>query len=202
MNGPSDLRWIENIDAPVIGESYSVPCVQTDREWNRWGGNPIPVIGPEHEDAEIVKFEAPHWHVDWRFVSPKRFDHLIGLICTPRKQSIGFLPAIVVVAPDAAIFRLDRRMYRQSITFPTTDGDNGKVKFGKPLEDAFATQRLKCEKCPHKGITLTGQPWHMQPNPPPVPGSAKGMPDVQPYRVCPGHGLAWKRDGTLHRRHT
>ena len=49
------------------GRKYPRPCVRT--VWSRmrkpgW----VPIIGPVHDDAEIIGFEPKHWHVDFRFL--------------------------------------------------------------------------------------------------------------------------------------
>ncbi|MFY0539938.1 sigma factor-like helix-turn-helix DNA-binding protein [Nannocystis pusilla] len=62
---------------PELGRVYLVPCVYIDpaahvgyagllKGW--W-----PVIGPRHEDAEIVGFEPMHWHFDYRFLSDTQY---------------------------------------------------------------------------------------------------------------------------------
>lgn len=57
-------------DGPLTtGRIYRVTEVRTRMthagnhvEW-------VPVLGPFHDDAEIIGFESRHWHVDYRFVS-------------------------------------------------------------------------------------------------------------------------------------
>lgn len=61
----------------VIGRRYVVPAVLANRFYGLsdiW----IPVIGPRHEDSEVIRFPHMHWHIDWRFAPSKlwnRFHH-------------------------------------------------------------------------------------------------------------------------------
>lgn len=54
-----------------IGKFYRVPTV--------WGYNHgytgnWPVLGPKHEDREIIEFDDHHYHIDWRFVDIEFFE--------------------------------------------------------------------------------------------------------------------------------
>jgi hypothetical protein len=63
---------IADIDGPpVVGRHYLVPHI-----FYWWGTSKAhwwPVIGPKHDDAEHLNVEQPHYHVDLRFLSPRRF---------------------------------------------------------------------------------------------------------------------------------
>jgi hypothetical protein len=50
----------------MIGRFYSVPTVQAvfNGRIDDW-----PVIGPAHEDAEVIGFAPIHYHFDFRFFS-------------------------------------------------------------------------------------------------------------------------------------
>lgn len=79
---------------PIVGHFYLVPCIHY--WWHgqfRWW----PVIGPKHEDAEHLNFEATHYHLDRRFL-PAR--------CFSRDQS----------PVDRASVRLGKRMWRSADT--------------------------------------------------------------------------------------
>ena len=54
-----------------VGKYYEVPHVRT--KWPGTGGRVIwvPVLGPSHDDVEIIKFEHEHWHVDYRFLTAR-----------------------------------------------------------------------------------------------------------------------------------
>ena len=58
------LQRIDDVPEPVVGHYYLVPCLQAAKP-GLW----LPIIGPEHEDAAIIKFPALHCHYDLRFFS-------------------------------------------------------------------------------------------------------------------------------------
>src|SRR3954451_19320718 len=53
------------IENAVVGQWYTVPCVTV----KTWGA--IPIHGPWHEDEKYIGFKRHHFHVDWRFASPR-----------------------------------------------------------------------------------------------------------------------------------
>jgi hypothetical protein len=60
-------RVSEITDEPVVGKFYMVPCVWYYGEW-------MPVIGPRHDDKEVIGFTDKHYHKDVRFVSDRWID--------------------------------------------------------------------------------------------------------------------------------
>lgn len=158
---------------PIVGRYYLVPCVAivvADFGWSRgfW-----PVIGPEHEDAKLLNFGQRHFHVDARFLSARqlaevnRFRHGVfsNPICTTswgvgRRLSGWRAPA------------LRRRLcQREQPAYPA----DGLPERYPQLPAAFAQARVKCGRCPHKGLPLSSLPRE--------PGT-----DIV---TCPGHGLRW-----------
>ena len=59
---PDDLK---------IGTKWPVLCVKG--EWNGYKNIWWPVIGPLHEDHEIIGFNDYHFHLDLRFISKRNF---------------------------------------------------------------------------------------------------------------------------------
>lgn len=58
------MKRIEDVKSPEVGKFYLVRCIDHPnvKGNHRW----LPVIGPWHEDAEIVGFSDHHFHYDWR----------------------------------------------------------------------------------------------------------------------------------------
>lgn len=59
----------------VAGKRYSVPAVHArirDGHPPQW----LPILGRNHEDADIVGFEPQHWHIDLRFATDRQLQTL------------------------------------------------------------------------------------------------------------------------------
>ena len=56
-----------------VGKLYRVPCLRATKD-NSYGSRGwVPIIGPEHADAEFLNFPYMHWHIDWRFAADSVF---------------------------------------------------------------------------------------------------------------------------------
>lgn len=150
-----------------VGRYYTVPTVQgvvyyTMADW--------PVIGPKHEDKELIGFLPSHFHIDWRFVSEAMLNmvkrhHSAPLaitLCTDHRINILGLPAI-------AHRRL--KCKRAMPAFPV------EPKWLRKLEDAYEHCVLKTPVCPHRGLPLDTL-----------------APDADGHVSCPGHALRWNFD--------
>lgn len=146
-------------DSYTIGKYYAVPCIKNP-PWpsaGRW----LPIIGPLHEDAEIVKFEYLHWHIDWRFVSG-RF-----LSSTDSVSRRSVLARVLVLDVFHEVIIRKMKCKRAMPEFPN-------ASWLVELEPLFARCRLSRDLvCPHRGIPLAG------------------CPVKDGLVVCPGHGLRW-----------
>lgn len=159
-----DKAGSEPVTTPRIGRRYWVSVV-TASGWSGWAhGATVPIIGPLHEDAEIIGFSEQHWHLDWRFASDK---------------IVRFSPRSVVISPkniDPSLGILRRLITcrREMVAFP---------RFVAPwmqaLERKYAGTALKpgCLTCPHRGMPLD-------------PATA----DEQGRVTCSAHGLRWNLD--------
>jgi hypothetical protein len=170
-----------------IGKRYSVPCVKTvkNHKWDRlWRGEWIPVIGPEHQDAEIIGFPWKHWHVDWRFASEGVFKRTV-------RQKFGFQDSGIVF--NYVLQRFPVQQENDGTKYETDEAFHlGEVavrrvtcKRAMPaypyklatwlpkLATACAGMRMKNMVCPHRGMPL------------------KGCPLNGDVVTCPGHGLRW-----------
>lgn len=146
-----------------IGHYYSVLCAQSSHFYPNGSLRLVPLLGPLHEDAEIINFPERHWHVDWRFVSQKAWDHFSYLrsrLARPISENN--------VTGQLTRHRL--KCKREMPIFP----DKSRVLWLEKLEESFQNNCLKPGLiCPHRGIPLAGCQ---------VENSVV---------VCPGHGLAW-----------
>lgn len=141
-----------------IGRYYSVLCAPST-VFLRW----VPLLGPLHEDAEIVNFQEQHWHIDWRFVSQREWNHYCSFT-TPLAVPISEKNV------DGPPCHRRLKCKREMPIFP----GHGRVIWLKELEAAYQNDNLKPGLiCPHRGIPLAGCP------------AKDGV------VVCPGHGLAW-----------
>lgn len=153
---------------PIVGVVYLVPCVRREGAW-------LPVTGPRHEDRDIVKFDFEHWHYDFRFVPTKVFRSMTW-------EGARAPHGCVLITDDGAGKRLPdvgsqveyRRMKcrREAPAYPT---ERAETRWLVGLRDAYADKRVKCGKCPHRGLPLESLPRE--------PGT-----DIV---TCPGHGLRW-----------
>lgn len=146
-----------------VGKFYRVPCVKTNKPlWLLDAGYSVPVIGPAHEDSDVINFPEDHWHVDWRFVTNDFFEFHTRFRAEPGGTVIS------VRNTTSEVFNRRIKCRREMPAFP-----NG-APWQTALEKAYADCRLKPGLvCPHRGIPLAGVP------------SEGGV------IVCPGHGLAW-----------
>ena len=161
-----------------MGQTYLVPCVAP-------GGYFWPVLGPKHEDAELIGFDKRHYHYDIRFLS----NHDLTLLAAKSAGIPGF-PGLFLVAPA--------RIAAELLRFVLTDRPDREL--GEPvlqprrchrsmphhpelppwipaLEERYRDKCLKtCGTCPHKGLPL-----HT------LAADADGVIE------CPGHQLRWRK---------
>ena len=177
------------------GKLYQVPHVRA--LWVDDGtGQPRwwPVIGPAHDDAEIIGFEPKHWHVDFRFLDGPdrertRFATLIPeVFVTPISRVIPDLPGEIDCPhhdhtqnwvdvddlphegiPQESYFRVLESRYRAEYpVYPPM------IPWLGDLEAAYRDHRLKPGLiCPHRGAGLSG------------------IEPVDGIITCPLHGLDW-----------
>lgn len=175
---------IEDVEHPAIGRFYEVPCV----EWRRvatypdggeiqfrptrpiWCEDIMPVLGPLHDDKEIIGFPEDHWHVDWRFVSQRVFK----IASYGREDGDASRSARVISLKNStgSVIRKWLKMKRIHVLFPGFT-EHFKNPWLRKLEAKYAGRSLKCGVCPHRGISLANAPLEA------------GL------LVCPGHGLAF-----------
>lgn len=151
----------------VVGKFYKVPCVhgrwhQTTAWW--------PVMGPKHEDARILNFPYAHYHIDWRFVSPKiaagyRDNYLFGNEYTRPLMESGQINVSGLSEPAIRI-----RKCQSEHRLPHYPGN----ATWRQLEVAHEKCKLNGLICPHQGTDLSNEPV-----------------DEHGNVICPLHGLKW-----------
>lgn len=171
-------RVDEMTEAPVVGQTYLVP-VHQDRV-----GRLYPIMGPFHADAELAPWAGaaaalPHAHYDVRFLP-------LAMISGRKRQRMDRATALFShvhlllndpVPPEGVLFHRPLVCLRKVPTHPfdvvwrEQQVVGGYIPF---LEARYATARVKCGRCPHRGFPLAGLPV----------GPDGGV-------TCPGHGLRW-----------
>lgn len=147
--------------APVVGESYMVPCVLI-REFNGHEPFHLPVFGDWHNDKDFGQNDFDHYHIDTRFVTEQELEwfNLSGAL---NIQYLSGVCAInVTTMRDRGVYedakeipRVCLRELGQSTTFSIHE--NGVLKnLSKQLMQKNFKLDDKCRVCPHKGTSLQG----------------------------------------------
>ena len=154
----------------IVGKFYDVPTVYrliygVRMDW--------PVIGPMHEDAEIINFPWEHYHIDWRFV-PVRICRSVAV----KWHSYGLAGVYAIVLharpevhPKGLPAPVMKRM-KCKMEFP--EFPEHVARWLHELRKKYAGCKLKPGMvCPHRGVPLAS------------------LPSVDGIVTCPAHGLKW-----------
>jgi hypothetical protein len=161
----------------VVGRFYMVPTVYGPlvSRMGIW-----PVLGPKHEDSEIIDFKWEHYHYDWRFFSQKDYEYICRQLGrdTPFGYVMSERPDItrapVEIRELRPVIYRRRKCQRLMPEFPRSLAFAKKAAWLPKLEAAYRDQRLKPGLiCPHRGASL------------------RGLPVTDNCVVCPLHGLRW-----------
>lgn len=166
-------------EPPIVGKFYMVPCIRTqtvDGELvnNTWW----PVTGPRHEDTEFIGFSKQHRHYDIRFLNNDQMDKLCN---RGRHRKISFFGPDPDQPDSEAHNNVTtsnmepvRRRLKCKRTQPSySAGGTSTPRWIAPLSEHLSDARIKCGKCPHRGLPLLSLP------------REPGTDIVQ----CVGHGL-------------
>lgn len=162
------IPHIEDVKGePVVGRFYRVRCVMNSGIW-------FPVLGPWHDDKEIIGFEQEHFHFDMRFATKRNLQHWRthrSHVLDDEEFCQRSMARVVVLFTDEAV--MVRKCLRAQHDFPmrTLDGNSNYMQ--AKLEQGYAGKRMTCATCPHRGFRLDQ------------------LPQKNGVVVCPGHGLAW-----------
>lgn len=169
-----------------VGKRYSVPCLKTvkNHAWDRlWRGEWIPVIGPEHQDAEIIGFPWKHWHIDWRFVSKRVFERTLSQKLSREAGNVfNFVLQRFAVQQEndgtkyetGEPFHLGEVVMRRAMCRRAMPGyPYHRATWLPALAKACSGMKMKNMVCPHRGMPL------------------KGCDTTGDVVTCPAHGLRW-----------
>lgn len=156
------MERIETVAEPIIGRYYLAQVVKAVcfGKVDLW-----PIIGTWHEDAEYIMLPDHHYHLDTRFLTRRQLQH-IGPFRkrTAEVNAMGLAITDVIGRPTHAPRKFKR---------PTPPHPLLRERERTNFENAYATHKLKNMICPHRGLSLIGQP-------------------VRDGCVtCPLHGLKW-----------
>lgn len=175
-------------DQLILGESYDRPCVRAD--WHNAGVAWFPVLGTIHNDAEYIKADFTHIHVDYRFMPRRHREEAdkevesgsrIFAVNPVHSQPIsricpeGFDEPVIMeeagkIAPEKWI-----QVMKREYTGPYPEYPSRFVPWIDELRDGYRERQLiDGIICPHQGTDLTGI-----------------EPDAKGFVTCPLHGLCW-----------
>src|ERR1044072_14938 len=162
-------RITELTSEPETGKFYLATCVPLYVLGVRGGW--WPVLLPSHRDPEL-QADYEHFHYDWRFVSKSHYESVLKLEGRNEAAHVFTAVAAVSIGPEITWRRL--KCKRVPPPFPTHNASGPPNRLVRILEPKYQGRRLgACLTCPHKGISLKGQP-------------------VRDGKVvCPGHGLCF-----------
>ena len=176
-------KIIENIESlkspPIVGQTYLVPCVFGHysylgkvKDMDQWW----PILRPSHEDSKYVEqtrtiwkknieveemyYEADptmshHYHIDPRFAPASMY--------TRDEQERQDWHNTVTI--ESAVEWQELKCVRDMPTQVLYES------LGKQFVEDHKDKKLKCMRCPHKGMILSS------------------IPDIDGIITCPGHGL-------------
>ncbi len=163
-------------EPPVVGRMYLVPCIESTHRRLGWSPGLWPVIGGEHEDKQHLDFAQRHYHFDARFLSRKQVKEIRE--CSSNPATALFSRVFCTTAWDdsplgdwKAPVLVERRCMRGMPDYP----DTGLPRIYPAFPAVYAESKVKCGKCPHRGLPLESLPRE--------PGTN--------IVTCPGHGLRW-----------
>lgn len=152
-----------------IGKFYSVPTVfgLFGYKYDHW-----PVLGPMHDDKEVIGFPYVHYHYDFRFFNISQWDFALRYTMggPPHGMVMSYNPELTGTKPGPIIFRR-RKCQREYPEFPSEIASSGWLP---KLQEKYRDATLKDWTCPHKGASLRGLPI-----------------DEAGCVTCPLHGLRW-----------
>jgi hypothetical protein len=156
--------------AVELGRFYWVPCAR------HFKGPWLPLIGPVHDDIEIINFRPLHVHVDSRFVHES-----YGNKCGSSTDLLKLGTPLSLTSPwsesNELIRGLQFAVKRRKCRRKALCWDP--VRFTRELEAAHRGCRVTPDGlCPHRRIPIA---------------LGHRLPDGS--TVCAGHGLRWSATG-------
>ena len=169
-----------------LGRYYDVPHVHASwydrtQDW--------PVLGPAHDDREVIDFPYWHYHIDYRFVSAEVLIWLRQFTVGSESAEFFFRRSPLMLlaksraqftrtnAPKPTVKRAMCKRQWSSIDVIKQAGRSVEKSWFPALENAYAGKRLIHGHCPHRNVDLRS-----------LPADADGCVE------CPLHGLRWHRE--------
>ena len=161
----------------VAGRYYDLPCINFWRTaslhsfWGDW----VPLIGPPHQDKEIVNFPYWHIHTDTRFLTLD--DSYLSSLAAGAPVCFGgpspYLDKVYEDIIKSSTLQVKRLQCRRAEPLPFPS-----APWRGELQKAYADSRAVDGICPHRGIAV-----------------ACGHQLAPGLKQCPGPGLVWSEDG-------
>ena len=163
----------------VVGRYYRMPAIRIQPPgWYGVKSGWLPVMGPEHEDKELLDFPQRHFHIDWRFASQQALAAasfgrdlrwVYGFPLCTRTDSMSGAPnplklQDLITSVTPVLVRL--KCKREWPEYPKS------IRWLPELQKAYADKDA-ASVCPHRGI----------------PASCY-IEEPDGVLRCPGHGLA------------
>jgi len=130
-----------------IGKFYLVPCLRASEKPPIYAlkGEWVPVLLPEHEDAEIIGIPDRHFHLDFRFLSNRQNERASIAYAVERQSKTGY-------GFDSGITYKRKKMMRES----PAPNLYFVASWFKTLQARYKDSCLVNMRCPHRGIDLSG----------------------------------------------
>lgn len=131
-------KHIRDVQTPVVGETYLVPCVEQLDDW-------VPILGDIHTDIELGVIKE-HYHYDIRFLD----DEQAWALGEYRNRLPLIQGKIHYIDTWDVFLDLPLVMLRDFLEFP-----HSKDIRWKRFHRKYKGQKVKRNKCPHRGFDLS-----------------------------------------------
>ncbi len=157
--------------APVVGETYVVPCVVA--QVGERPARAVPIWGELHSDAELG-VPQKHFHVDHRFLNDEEFNFWFPKghgLATDSMIYATFLKEDQLLSTPFSEVRVCQR--EQLPWMKASDHANA-LKFLTALDNLCIGKRISDKICHHRGYNMAQ------------------VPEIDGCITCPLHGAKWK----------
>jgi hypothetical protein len=171
------MQRINEVNVPIVGTKYLVPCMENVdyADWLPGQWTPILFVKESHVDPELGA-ERHHFHYDTRFISGHKLLVENGVCMSAAKVIAMYKHETFddLVSRNYITWRA-RTCYRTQQLFPQTRAFQ--VLVVDKIKPNYVGTRMENMICPHRGTCLKGHPIKEH-------GGHKGI-------TCPAHGLSW-----------
>ncbi|HLP91434.1 MAG TPA: Rieske 2Fe-2S domain-containing protein [Nostocaceae cyanobacterium] len=181
---------INEVESPMVGKKYLVPCVYHEKDWPFLGGRFVPVIISNiHEDSELGVYRH-HLHYDLRFVAGHKLTQnsvrkVFAVADEFRRINVEYKVEYKTPKTFADLEDLGLIAWRIRTCFrnyqPFSSNDHDLINMVSKLEKLNGNKKACNYICPHRQMSFKGY-----------------LENSQGHITCPGHGLTWdKQTGEL-----